>query len=58
VIGEICESGTSRIFTFEEVDAMRIWNAYMRMHLEKSLLAVPRTNRGILRSYIAGKKVR
>ena len=58
MIGEICESGTSRIFTFEEVDAMRMWNAYKRMHLEKSLLAVRRTDRGALRSYVAGKKVR
>jgi len=37
---------------------MRMWNAYKRMHLEKSLLTVPRTNRGALRSYVAGKKVR
>jgi hypothetical protein len=58
VIGEICESGIGRFFTFEEVDAMRMWNAYKRMHLEKSLLAVRRTNRGDLRSYVAGKKVR
>ncbi len=37
---------------------MRMWNAYKRMHLEKSLLFVPRTTRGALRSYVAGKKVR
>jgi len=37
---------------------MRMWNAYKRMHLEKSLLAVRRTDRGALRSYVAGKKVR
>ena len=37
---------------------MRMWNAYKRMHLEKSLLAVPRTSRETLRSYVAGKKVR
>ncbi len=37
---------------------MRMWNAYKRMHLEKSLLSVPRTTRSDLRSYVAGKKVR
>jgi hypothetical protein len=37
---------------------MRMWNAYKRMRLEKSLLAVRRMDRGALRSYVAGKKVR
>jgi hypothetical protein len=35
-----------------------MWNAYKRMHLEKSLLAVRRTDREGIRSYVAGKKVR
>jgi len=61
VIGEICESGTSRFFTFEEVDAMRatrLWNTYRRVRLEKSLFAVPRMERKALRAYVAGKRTR
>jgi hypothetical protein len=61
VIGEICESGTSRIFTFEEVDAMRatrLWNTYRRVRLEKSLIAVPRAEKKALRAYVAGKRTR
>jgi hypothetical protein len=61
VIGEICESGIGRVFTFEEVDAMRatrLWQTYRRVRLEKSLIAVPRTERKALRSYVAGKRTK
>jgi len=61
VIGEICESGIGRIFTFEEVDAMRateLWQIYRRVRLEKSLITVPRAERKALRAYVAGKRVK
>ena len=61
MIGELCVSGLSRVFTFVEVDAMRatgLWNTYRRMRLEKSLFAVPRTERRAIRAYIAGKRVK
>jgi hypothetical protein len=61
VIGEICESGTSRDFTFEEVDAMRatkLWSTYRHVRLEKCLLAVPKTEKKALDAYFAGKRTR
>ena len=38
--------------------ATGLWNTYRRMRLEKTLFAVPRTERRAMRAYVAGKRVK
>lgn len=36
----------------------RLWKTYSQIRLEGKLLAVPRTERRALRTFVAGKRVR
>jgi hypothetical protein len=38
--------------------ATKLWNTYRRVRLEKSLIAVPREERRVLRGLVSGKRLR
>ena len=51
----------AKLVTSKEVDAMRpsrLWKTYSQIRLEGRLLAVPRTERRAIRTFVAGKRVR
>lgn len=62
VIGrDLRNAELAKVSLLKEVDEMRatrLWNTYRRVRLEKSLIAVPRTERRALRAFVTGKKTK